>query len=111
MGIQTKTKINQEKNIDTQTHTVSNEDTRALAEAALALLLVTEDVAGQKVGAPFVRFEPYVVPKQSLTGDTTERVDTRVLQVIYNCDRGDMPIFVGQQMDVFIDAPENPKPE
>jgi len=53
----------------------------------------------------FVRFEPYVVPKQSLTGDSTERVDTRVLQVIYSFDRGDLPIFVGQQMDVYIDAP------
>jgi len=31
----------------------------------------------------FVRFEPYVIPKKSLTGDSTERVDTRVLQVIY----------------------------
>ena len=52
----------------------------------------------------FVRFEPYVVPKKSLTGDSTERVDTRVLQVIFSFTRGDLPIFVGQQMDVFIDA-------
>jgi hypothetical protein len=54
----------------------------------------------------FVRFEPYVVPKKSLTGDSTERVDTRVLQVIYSFDRGSLPIYVGQQMDVFIDAPD-----
>jgi len=53
----------------------------------------------------FVRFEPYVLPKRSLTGDSTERVDTRVLQVIYSFNRGDLPLFVGQQMDVFIDAP------
>jgi len=59
----------------------------------------------------FVRFEPYVIPKQSLTGDTTERVDTRVLQVIYSFDRNDMPLFAGQQMDIFIDAPENSKPQ
>ena len=67
----------------------------------------------KEIHAPlrFVRFEPFVVPKQSLTGDTAERVDTRVLQVIYSFDRGDMPIFVGQQMDVFIDAPEDTKPE
>lgn len=31
----------------------------------------------------FVRIEPYSVPKVSLTGGSTERVDTRVLQVIY----------------------------
>jgi HlyD family secretion protein len=52
----------------------------------------------------FVRFEPYVVPKISLTGDSTERVDTRVLQVIYSFERGNLPIYVGQQMDIYIDA-------
>jgi HlyD family secretion protein len=53
----------------------------------------------------FVRFEPYVLPKTSLTGDSTERVDTRVLQVIYSFHRSNLPIYVGQQMDVYIDAP------
>jgi HlyD family secretion protein len=53
----------------------------------------------------FVRFEPFVLPKKSLTGDSTERVDTRVLQVIYRVERDDLRLFVGQQMDVFIDAP------
>ncbi|WP_395740728.1 efflux RND transporter periplasmic adaptor subunit [Prosthecobacter sp.] len=53
----------------------------------------------------FVRFEPYVLPKRSLTGDSTERVDTRVLQVIFSFKRGDLPLFAGQQMNVFIDAP------
>jgi multidrug resistance efflux pump len=51
----------------------------------------------------FVRFEPLVQPKKSLTGDNTERVDTRVLQVIYALDKtADRQVFVGQQMDVFI---------
>jgi RND family efflux transporter MFP subunit len=54
----------------------------------------------------FVRFEPYVLPKKSLTGDSTERVDTRVLQVIFSFGRGDLPIYVGQQMDVFIAVPQ-----
>jgi HlyD family secretion protein len=52
----------------------------------------------------FVRFEPFVVPKRSLTGDSTERVDTRVLQIIYKVERDDLPLFVGEQLDVFIDA-------
>jgi HlyD family secretion protein len=52
----------------------------------------------------FVRMEPFVVPKRSLTGDSTERVDTRVLQVIYRVERDDLPLFVGQQLDVFIDG-------
>jgi RND family efflux transporter MFP subunit len=53
----------------------------------------------------FVRVEPYVVPKRNLTGESTERVDTRVLQVLFAFDRDAMPVYVGQQMDVFIEAP------
>jgi multidrug resistance efflux pump len=52
----------------------------------------------------YERIEPFVVPKKSLTGDNTERVDTRVLQVIYALETRDRPVYVGQQMDVFIDA-------
>ena len=54
----------------------------------------------------FVRVEPYVIPKVSLTGASTERVDTRVLQIIYGLERraDDPPVYVGQQVDVFIDA-------
>jgi HlyD family secretion protein len=51
----------------------------------------------------FVRIEPYVVPKTSLTGSSTERVDTRVLQVIYSFERpADRPVYVGQQVDLFV---------
>lgn len=61
----------------------------------------------EKYPLQFFRIEPYVVPKKSLTGDNTERVDTRVLQVIYTCDpRGRPPLYVGQQMEVFIEAKE-----
>jgi multidrug resistance efflux pump len=57
----------------------------------------------------YERVEPFVVPKKSLTGDNTERVDTRVLQVIYALETKDRPVYVGQQMDVFIDvAPAGP---
>jgi HlyD family secretion protein len=69
---------------------------------AVAFLRGNKDI---KTPLKFVRFEPYVVPKRSLTGDSTERVDTRVLQAIYSFDRGDLPIYVGQQMNVFIEAP------
>jgi HlyD family secretion protein len=54
----------------------------------------------------FIRIEPYVIPKVSLTGSSTERVDTRVLQVIYSLKRPETPpLYVGQQVDVFIEAP------
>jgi HlyD family secretion protein len=62
-----------------------------------------------KVPLKFVRFEPLVVPKRSLTGEATERVDTRVLQVIFAIETAPtFPLFVGQQMDVFIDAATEP---
>jgi multidrug resistance efflux pump len=54
----------------------------------------------------FVRVEPLAVPKKALTGDNTERVDTRVLQVIYAIEPGQPPVYVGQQLDVFIRAGE-----
>lgn len=56
----------------------------------------------------FVRVEPYVVPKRSLTGDSLERVDTRVLQIIFEFERPKFPVFVGQQVDVFIQRPPVP---
>jgi multidrug resistance efflux pump len=58
----------------------------------------------------FVRIEPYVIPKKSLTGDNSERVDTRVLQVLYALpDEPPIKVYVGQQMDVFLAAGENEK--
>jgi len=56
----------------------------------------------------FVRVEPFVVPKKSLTGENTERVDTRVLQVIYSVDSQSQRLYVGQQVDVFIDVEDRP---
>jgi RND family efflux transporter MFP subunit len=53
----------------------------------------------------FERIEPYAVPKVSLTGESTERTDTRVLQVIYSFERGELPIYIGQRMNVYVDAP------
>lgn len=54
----------------------------------------------------FVRIEPNVVPKVNLTGGTTERVDTRVLMVIYEIEPSKATVYVGQQVDVFIQASE-----
>jgi multidrug resistance efflux pump len=58
----------------------------------------------QEFKLEFVRIEPYVVPKKSLTGDNTERVDTRVLQVIYRVVPGQKPLYVGQQVDVYVEG-------
>ena len=52
----------------------------------------------------FVRVEPFLVVKENLTNELTEKVDTRVLQIIYRIKKNDHRVFVGQQMDVFIET-------
>lgn len=58
----------------------------------------------QAIPLEFVRIEPYILPKKSLSGESTERVDTRVLQVIFRFENPAFPVYVGQQMDVFIEG-------
>ncbi len=60
--------------------------------------------SSKKIPLEFLRIDPYILPKKSLTGDNTERVDVRVLQVIYKFQPPSFPVYVGQQVDVFIDA-------
>ena len=59
---------------------------------------------GQTFRLAFVGIEPLVVPKRNLTGDNLERVDTRVLQVLYKVT-DPSALHVGQQVDVQIEAP------
>jgi hypothetical protein len=44
-----------------------------------------------------------VRPKTSLTGASTERVDTRVLQLVYSLPSDRLPLYVGQQVDVIVE--------
>jgi HlyD family secretion protein len=62
-----------------------------------------------RVNAKFVRAEPQVVPKRSLTNSANERVDVRVLQVIYALPNSNHGMFVGQQVDAFIPAKQGAK--
>jgi len=66
--------------------------------------------ASRAIPLTFVRIEPFIVPKKSLTGDNTERVDTRVLQIIYRFEPPAFPVYAGQQVDVFLERPA-PEPE
>jgi HlyD family secretion protein len=52
----------------------------------------------------YVYSEPYVIPKAALSGADTERVDTRVLQLVYKFPRNHFPVFAGQLLDVYIQA-------
>ncbi len=62
-----------------------------------------------KVDLDYVRTEPYIVPKASLTGYGAERVDTRIAQVLFSFQRGSLPIYVGQEMDVYLEETESSK--
>jgi multidrug resistance efflux pump len=81
---------------------VDEQDAWRVKKGASAIASVRGD-STHRYALRFVRFEPYVIPKKNLTGDSTERVDTRVLQVVYALQK-DSPVYAGQQMDVFIDA-------
>ncbi|MDP4575998.1 efflux RND transporter periplasmic adaptor subunit [Qipengyuania sp. G39] len=60
--------------------------------------------AERRVKASFVRAEPLVVPKRSLTNSAQERVDVRVLQVLYELPESNGLFRVGQQVDAYIPA-------
>ncbi len=93
---------------------IDEHDIPRFSESAPARAMLRGDTR-REFKLTFVRVEPFVVPKKSLTGDNTERVDTRVLQVIYRVDVGAFGsppvdpgagrLFVGQQVDVYIERP------
>lgn len=56
----------------------------------------------------FERIEPTIVPRAVVTGDSTERVDSRVLQVVYSFEPAKLPVYVGQWLDVYIETPAVP---
>jgi HlyD family secretion protein len=88
---------------------IDEEDIPRLKLNAPAVAKLRGDMLQREVPMKFVRIEPSVVPKTSLTGANTERVDTRVVQVIYAIDPEhplvkDRKILIGQLLDVFIDV-------
>lgn len=99
---------------DTRTFQVRaevDEQNAVLVTPTAAAVASLKGHASRSMPLRFVRIEPYVVPKRSLTGDSLERVDTRVLQIVYAFDRPAFPTYVGQQVDVYIERPaQSPKP-
>jgi HlyD family secretion protein len=55
-----------------------------------------------KVPLEFVRVQPYVSPKIELSNQRQEKVDLRVLPVIFRFQKQDAPVYPGQLVDVFI---------
>ncbi len=81
-----------------------DEDEAIRLETGAAANVNPRGAADLKVQAKFVRVEPLVVPKRSLTNSASERVDVRVVQVLYELPPTDGIFRVGQQIDAFIPA-------
>lgn len=64
--------------------------------------------AAQRLPVGFVRIEPQIVPKRSLTNSATERVDVRVMQIIFALPASATGFRVGQQVDAVIEALPDP---
>jgi multidrug efflux pump subunit AcrA (membrane-fusion protein) len=61
---------------------------------------------GKRVEHPieYVRTVPVVIPKKTRTGDNAERIDTRVLQLIYRFTENDPGVLPGQVLDVYVET-------
>jgi len=82
-----------------------DEDSASRVVAGMSAKAYVKGRREVEIPLTFVRVEPYIRPKKSLTGESSERVDTRVLQLIYRFKRPSaLSVYVGQQMDVFLDA-------
>ncbi len=57
----------------------------------------------RRIPLAFLRAEPVVVPKRDLTGDGNERVDTRVLELVFRLGDG-VTLRVGETLDAFVEA-------
>ena len=55
-----------------------------------------------KVPLEFVRVQPYVSPKIELSNQRQEKVDLRVLPVLFRFEKKDAPVYPGMLVDVFI---------
>ena len=88
-----------------------DEQNAPMVETGRAATASIKGNAANRFPLKFVRIDPFVLPKKSLTGDSTERVDTRVLQVIFSLEKpAHQQLYVGQQVDVYIEISE-PKPD
>lgn len=85
---------------------VDEEDIVALREGARPRASArVRGVSAELFDLEFIRIEPLARPKNELTGANAERVDTRVVDVLFRVTRRPgSPLFAGQAVDVFIDA-------
>lgn len=52
----------------------------------------------------FLHLERVMIQKKYLTNELHEKVDTQIFEILYHIEKNDSPLFIGEQMDVYIDA-------
>ena len=89
---------------------VDEEDAPLLRPGARAVARV-RGVSSRELALKMLRIEPLAMPKTDIIGAPTERIDTRVVEVVFEVeDAGANPggdsVYPGQAVDVFIEAPK-----
>lgn len=74
------------------------------ANAGRGATAARRGLAGEAIPLRFVRAEPILTSKRSLGGGADERVDTRVLQLIYAVEDAGIDLRPGQLIDVKIES-------
>ncbi len=80
---------------------IDEEDAWRFEQGAAAIAFVRGN-ADISIPLEYVYSEPYIIPKESLSGADNQRIDTRVLQVVYSFEKDKYPVFMGQLLDVYI---------
>lgn len=79
------------------------ENAASLSQAAAVKAYLRGDTS-KVYDLSFIRFEPFVAPKQNLAV-AGQRVDTRVIEAVYALPDDVQNLLIGQQMDVFVEKP------
>lgn len=83
---------------------VDEEDIALVGESPRAAAR-TRGALPADLNVTLVRIEPFARPKTDLKGINAERVDTRVIDVLFRVERKPgVPLFPGQALDVFIEV-------
>lgn len=89
--------------IDEEDIALVRRDSRAVARTRGAVV--------RDVPLRLVRIEPYARPKSDLLGTNAERVDTRVIDVLFEVTAAEgTALYPGQALDVFIDSGTGARP-
>lgn len=57
-----------------------------------------------KIPLQYEYIEPQIIPELALKGQSTEYTDMRVLQSVYSFEQTNFPVYIGQQLNVFIQS-------